>query len=171
MTDHGDDLIDYDEEVDALQHAHGVSAVGNNGLAVRPAEDAAKGDGEINKDNKGSYVGQECIPQSILGMDVLFQAKSRMGKTAVFVLATLQHLEPVNAVYMPNIVTKVLYGGTPVKADQDILRDKEKCFHIVVGTPGRILALVRDKSLCLNNIKQFVLDECDKMLETRKFRN
>ena len=37
----------------------------------------------------------ECIPQAILGMDVLCQAKSCMGKTAFFVLATLQQLEPV----------------------------------------------------------------------------
>ena len=39
-------------------------------------------------------VQHECIPQAILGMDVLCQAKSGMGKTAVFVLATLQQLEP-----------------------------------------------------------------------------
>ena len=38
----------------------------------------------------------ECIPQAVLGMDVLCQAKSGMGKTAVFVLATLQQLEPVD---------------------------------------------------------------------------
>lgn len=41
-------------------------------------------------------VQHECIPQAILGMDVLCQAKSGMGKTAVFVLATLQQIEPVN---------------------------------------------------------------------------
>lgn len=41
-------------------------------------------------------VQHECIPQAILGMDVLCQAKSGMGKTAVFVLATLQQLEPVD---------------------------------------------------------------------------
>ena len=38
--------------------------------------------------------------------------------------------------------------------------------HIVVGTPGRILALVRDKTLNLSNIKMFILDECDKVLES-----
>lgn len=38
-------------------------------------------------------VQHECIPQAILGMDVLCQAKSGMGKTAVFVLALLQQLE------------------------------------------------------------------------------
>jgi ATP-dependent RNA helicase UAP56/SUB2 len=42
-----------------------------------------------------SEVQHECIPQAILGMDVVCQAKSGMGKTAVFVLATLQQIEPV----------------------------------------------------------------------------
>jgi ATP-dependent RNA helicase UAP56/SUB2 len=37
-------------------------------------------------------VQQECIPQAILGTDVLCQAKSGMGKTAVFVLAALQQM-------------------------------------------------------------------------------
>lgn len=42
-------------------------------------------------------VQHECIPQAILGMDIVCQAKSGMGKTAVFVLATLQQLDPVDA--------------------------------------------------------------------------
>ena len=42
---------------------------------------------------------------------------------------------------------------------------KANCPHIVVGTPGRILALVRSKKLNLRTLKHFVLDECDKMLE------
>lgn len=37
--------------------------------------------------------------------------------------------------------------------------------HIIVGTPGRILALVNKKDLDLSNLQIFVLDECDKMLE------
>ena len=43
-----------------------------------------------------SSVQDECIPQAILGMDVVCQAKSGMGKTAVFVIATLQQLEPTD---------------------------------------------------------------------------
>merc|ERR1719420_2904357 len=39
-----------------------------------------------------SEVQHECIPQAILGTDILCQAKSGMGKTAVFVLSTLQQL-------------------------------------------------------------------------------
>jgi ATP-dependent RNA helicase UAP56/SUB2 len=41
-------------------------------------------------------VQQESIPQAVLGMDVLCQARSGHGKTAVFVLAAPQQLEPVN---------------------------------------------------------------------------
>jgi superfamily II DNA/RNA helicase len=37
--------------------------------------------------------------------------------------------------------------------------------HILVGTPGRILALIRRKVLKLDKVKFFILDECDKALE------
>ena len=57
----------------------------------------------------------------------------------------------------------MFFGGLPISKDQQTL--KENCPHIVVGTPGRLLALIRNKSLNLGNIKHFVLDECDKMLE------
>merc|ERR1712142_871378 len=50
-----------------------------------------------------SEVQNECIPQAILGMDVLCQAKSGMGKTAVFVLSTLQQMTPVDG-QVPTII-------------------------------------------------------------------
>jgi ATP-dependent RNA helicase UAP56/SUB2 len=66
---------------------------------------------------------------------------------------------------MTNVRTDVFYGGTPISADQEKLASKEKCPHIVVGTPGRMLALVKDKKLKADKVKHFVLDECDKMLD------
>jgi len=135
-----------------------------------------------------SEVQHECIPQAILGMDIICQAKSGMGKTAVFVLATLQQLEPVDGQvsvlvmchtrelafqihkeyerfckYMSNIKIAVFFGGISIKKDQQVF--KTNCPHIVVGTPGRILALTREKTLNLKHVKHFILDECDKMLE------
>lgn len=65
--------------------------------------------------------------------------------------------------YMSSVKCSVFFGGLPIKKDEDVL--KKSCPHIVVGTPGRILALIRNKTLSLKNIKHFVLDECDKMLE------
>lgn len=65
--------------------------------------------------------------------------------------------------YMSNVKCAVFFGGLSIKKDEDVL--KKSCPHIVVGTPGRILALIRNKTLNLKNVKHFVLDECDKMLE------
>jgi superfamily II DNA/RNA helicase len=140
-----------------------------------------------------SEVQHECIPQAILSMDVLCQAKSGMGKTAVFVLATLQQLEPVDgevsvvvlchtrelafqiskeyerfSKYMPTVKVGVFFGGMPIQKDEQTL--KKNTPHIVVGTPGRMLALARSKTLSLKNVKHFVLDECDKMLEALDMR-
>jgi ATP-dependent RNA helicase UAP56/SUB2 len=134
-----------------------------------------------------SEVQHECIPQAILGMDIVCQAKSGMGKTAVFVLATLQQLEPVDgqvqclvmchtrelafqiskeyerfSKYMPNVKVGVFFGGMSIKKDEDTLRNNTP--HIVVGTPGRLLALARNRVLNLKHVKFFILDECDKML-------
>ena len=65
--------------------------------------------------------------------------------------------------YFDNIKTSVFFGGISIKKDEEVM--KTNCPHIVVGTPGRILALVRDKTLNLKHIKHFILHECDKMLE------
>ncbi|OWM86647.1 hypothetical protein CDL15_Pgr015682 [Punica granatum] len=126
-------------------------------------------------------------------MDVICQAKSGMGKTAVFVLSTLQQIEPVAgqvaalvlchtrelayqicheferfSTYLPDIKVAVFYGGVNIKVHKDLL--KNECPHIVVGTPGRILALSREKDLSLKNVRHFILDECDKMLESLDMR-
>lgn len=135
-------------------------------------------------------VQQVCIPQAILGTDVLCQAKSGLGKTAVFVLSTLQQIEPVAgevsvvvlchtrelayqikneyarfSKYLPDVRTSVFYGGTHISKDIEVIKNKDTAPHIVVATPGRLNALVRDKYLRLNNTKTFVIDECDKVLE------
>eukprot|EP00061_Rhincodon_typus_P013927 g40614.t1 len=70
--------------------------------------------------------------------------------------------------YMPSVKVAVFFGGLSIKKDEELL--KKNCPHIVVGTPGRILALARNKSLNLKHIKHFILDECDKMLEQLDMR-
>lgn len=65
--------------------------------------------------------------------------------------------------YFDGIKISVFFGGISIKKDEETL--KNNCPHIVVGTPGRILALVRDKTLNTKHLKHFILDECDKMLD------
>merc|ERR1711862_933651 len=62
----------------------------------------------------------------------------------------------------------VVYGGVPITQDKEML--KEKTPQIIIGTPGRLLGLIREKDLKLDNVSQFVLDECDKCLEKLDMR-
>jgi len=201
------DLLDYEDEEEQQQQTHDAA---EGGKEVR-----APAGGYVSIHSSGfrdfllkpellraivdcgfehpSEVQHECIPQAILGMDILCQAKSGMGKTAVFVLATLQQLEPVDgevsvlvmchtrelafqiskeyerfSKYMSGVRIGVFFGGLPIQNDEKTL--KTACPHIVVGTPGRILALVSSKKLSLKHVKHFVLDECDKMLDSLDMR-
>jgi len=111
-----------------------------------------------------------------------------MGKTAIFVLAVLNRLDakpdPLTALvvchthelayqikrefvrfskYMPDVKTEVVYGGEPIYAHEKLLKTSPP--HILVGTPGRLLALIRRKTLKLDKVKFFILDECDKVLQ------
>lgn len=65
--------------------------------------------------------------------------------------------------YMPSVKVVVFFGGLSIKKDEEVL--KKNCLHIIVGTPGRILALAQNKSLNLKHIKHFISNECDKMFE------
>eukprot|EP00993_Chasmostoma_nieuportense_P000524 NODE_1482_length_1486_cov_64.310522_g1404_i0.p1 GENE.NODE_1482_length_1486_cov_64.310522_g1404_i0~~NODE_1482_length_1486_cov_64.310522_g1404_i0.p1 ORF type:complete len:423 (-),score=103.70 NODE_1482_length_1486_cov_64.310522_g1404_i0:163-1431(-) len=143
-----------------------------------------------------SEVQHQCIPQAILGQDLICQAKSGMGKTAVFVLSVLQQLEATEkkfvqclvlchtrelayqinsefsrfATYLPHAKCAVFYGGIPITQDREKLDPKNDAFpNIVVGTPGRILALSHE-ILKLDRVRFFIMDECDKVLEALDMR-
>lgn len=123
------------------------------------------------------------------------QAKSGLGKTAVFVLSTLQQIEPVTgevavvvlchtrelayqikneydrfSKYLPDVKSAVFYGGIPIQKNIELLQNVEERPHIIVATPGRLNALVRDGHLKLGNVMTFVIDECDKVLEAIDMR-
>ena len=140
-----------------------------------------------------SEVQQECIPQAVYGMDIICQAKSGMGKTAVFVLASLQQLVAEEGYvdtlvlchtrelafqicqeflrfskYLPDVKVKVFIGGFPIK--QHIRLLQEDIPNVVVGTPGRIKDLIQQKKLPLTKLKRFILDECDHLLDNIDMR-
>lgn len=65
---------------------------------------------------------------------------------------------------MKNVRVSVFFGGIPISNDYETLASKKP--NIVVGTPGRLVALCRNMKLDLGNVKHFVVDECDKVLKS-----
>ena len=132
-------------------------------------------------------VQQQCLPNSLIGVDILCQAKSGMGKTAVFVITVLNRLEEsaqeVSCIVLAHtrelayqidkefqrfsvnfkFKSMVIYGGEPV--DDQVRNLNSIKPQVVVGTPGRVLSLAKKGLLNLKNVKFFILDECDKMLK------
>jgi len=139
-----------------------------------------------------SEVQHLVIPHSILGTDVICQAKSGMGKTAVFVITVIQqNPEPKDLVcvvlahtrelamqiskefnrfvkYLP-IKCVAIYGGEPIETQIKMLKEEQP--NIICATPGRMMDLVERKSVDLSHVKHFVVDECDKVLAKETMRS
>lgn len=63
--------------------------------------------------------------------------------------------------YLPNLKTVAVYGGSSIVDQMRSLKEKPQ---IIVGTPGRVIDLIKRKSLDFSAIHWLVLDEADEML-------
>jgi ATP-independent RNA helicase DbpA len=134
-----------------------------------------------------TQIQAQCLPDILLGKDVISQGKTGSGKTAAFGLGILQKFDvklfriqalalcPTReladqvaneirrlARTIHNTKVLTLCGGTPFGPQIGSL---EHGAHIIVGTPGRIEEHVRKGTIQLDNITTLVLDEADRMLE------
>ena len=126
------------------------------------------------------------IPHALTGRDCIGQAQTGTGKTAAFILPILEQLsdrglEPQALVLAPTrelalqidgeatrlcsghgvrIVT--VCGGSPMRRQ---INELMRGCGIVVGTPGRVIHLMREGLLKLGKIRHIVLDEADRMLD------
>lgn len=137
---------------------------------------------------KPSAIQQRAIRPTMMGRDLIAQAQSGTGKTGTFAIGTLATIDPraracqclilaptrelakqtrdVTAAlgdYM-NVQVRACVGGrdAPVREECRILQ--RGGIHIVVGTPGRVLDLIRRRALSLDGLRQVILDEADEML-------
>jgi ATP-dependent RNA helicase DeaD len=128
----------------------------------------------------------ETIPAILAGNDVIAQSQTGTGKTAAFMLPILQNLDRGSRVVQTLVLTptrelakqvaeaaegflldsrsKILavYGGQSY--DRQI-QGLNRGANVVVGTPGRLLDLIRRGKLDLSHVTSLVLDEADEMLE------
>ncbi|RAH53861.1 DEAD-domain-containing protein [Aspergillus piperis CBS 112811] len=134
---------------------------------------------------KPSPIQEETIPVALTGRDILARAKNGTGKTAAFVIPTLERINPKSTktqalILVPTrelalqtshvcktlgkhlgINVMVTTGGTGLMDDIIRLND---AVHILVGTPGRVLDLASKGVADLSECPTFVMDEADKLL-------
>ncbi len=127
------------------------------------------------------------IPLIMAGKDVIGHSQTGTGKTAAFGIPAIELLEVRNkkniqslivcptrelavqaseeirkfAKYKEGAKIVPVYGGQPIERQIKALKYGA---NIVVGTPGRIMDLMRRKVLKLGEVKLVVLDEADEML-------
>lgn len=134
-----------------------------------------------------TLIQAQSLPEILNKKDLIAKAQTGSGKTAAFSLGLLNDLkiaffgaqglvlcptrelaEQVSqairklACFIPNVKIVNLSGGMPMRAQLDSLRHGA---HIIVGTPGRILKHLKNKSLDLTQLRTLVLDEADRMLD------
>ncbi|MGJ0483939.1 MAG: DEAD/DEAH box helicase [Methylomicrobium sp.] len=137
-------------------------------------------------------IQQKAIPSVLEGRDLLAAAQTGTGKTAGFTLPILQKLaekhydrnRPVRALIltptrelaaqvaesvtkygahqMPRLKSDVVFGGVKINPQMMRLRGG---VDILTATPGRLLDLINQNAIKLNQVEILVLDEADRMLD------
>ncbi|SJM83269.1 ATP-dependent RNA helicase FAL1 [Zygosaccharomyces bailii] len=140
-----------------------------------------------------SSIQSRAITQIISGKDIIAQAQSGTGKTATFTIGMLQVIElkrkdlqalvlsPTRELasqscqvisnlgdYM-NVKTFAVTGGKALK--DDLKKMQNGGCHVVSGTPGRVLDLIKRQAVQTRNVQMLILDEADELLgETLGFK-
>jgi ATP-dependent RNA helicase RhlE len=125
------------------------------------------------------------------GRDLLGIAQTGTGKTAAFVLPSIQRLVEANKRVLPThcrmlvlaptrelasqiaesarqygkfsrMSVATVFGGTSINKNR---QDMSRGVDILVATPGRLLDLIEQRFVSLNLIETLVLDEADQMLD------
>jgi ATP-dependent RNA helicase DeaD len=131
-------------------------------------------------------VQQATLSKALAGHDLVVMSRTGTGKTAAFGVTIAEKLEPslgqVQAVVLTptrelalqvtdelaeigkgrGLAVQVIYGGDSM---EDQVRGIAAGAQIVVATPGRLLDHLKRRTLRLDEVRIFVLDEADKMLD------
>ncbi|MGC9119892.1 MAG: DEAD/DEAH box helicase, partial [Sulfurihydrogenibium sp.] len=136
---------------------------------------------------KPTEIQEKAIPVVLSGKDLVAQAQTGTGKTAAFGIPIVEKVNTKQKriqalVLVPTrelaiqvakeikelgknkkVFVLSVYGGKSMKHQIDFLKKGNDV--VIVGTPGRVKDLLNRGFLKLDNVKMFVLDEADRMLE------
>ena len=132
-------------------------------------------------------IQEQAIPPALNGNDILGCAQTGTGKTAAFLIPTIQQLEKHNPKHIRSLIltptrelaiqiqenlelyakytnlrSTVIFGGVAQKPQEVALK---KGVDILIATPGRLLDLIKQKIINIQHVEVFILDEADRMLD------
>jgi ATP-dependent RNA helicase DeaD len=131
-------------------------------------------------------VQARAIPPLRRGEDLIGQAQTGTGKTAAFGIPIVEKIDPSSSHVQALILTPTrelcvqvteeiarigqfrgvrtvaIYGGSSMDRQIDALK---RGTQVVIGTPGRVLDLIRRRELVLDRVHTVILDEADRMLD------
>jgi ATP-dependent RNA helicase DeaD len=130
-------------------------------------------------------IQEKTFPHILAGRDIIARAETGSGKTAACAVPIIQMVDPsvkaVQALILvptrelalqyvgeisdiarrTDIAPSAVYGGFPIQIQMAKLNHG---VEILVATPGRLIDLLRNTKLSLSNVRTFILDEADEML-------
>ena len=136
-------------------------------------------------------IQRDSIPLLLEGRDLLGIAQTGTGKTAAFVLPSIQRLAAAQKRVLPyhcrmlvlaptrelanqiadsardygkfsRIAVATVFGGTSINKNR---QDMSRGVDILVATPGRLIDLIEQRFVDLSMLEILVLDEADQMLD------
>lgn len=132
---------------------------------------------------KPTTVQKKTIPLILKGRDVLIQSETGSGKTIGFAVPTIEMIKPAKTVQVlviaptrelakqvgeeyikfkkKGLEIAIVYGGVSINRQEQ----RVKVADVVVGTPGRLLDLLRRRMLNLTYCQYLVIDEADRLLD------
>lgn len=135
-------------------------------------------------------IQEQAIPHILEGKDMLASAQTGTGKTAAFMLPTLDKIikdgnEGTTALiicptrelalqidqqiqgfsYTTNVSSISLYGGGSGQEWEMQSRALKAGVNVVVATPGKLLSFIQNNHMSCETIKYLILDEADRMLD------
>ena len=139
---------------------------------------------------KPTPIQEQAIPKIMEGIDLLATAQTGTGKTAAFMLPVLNKLaeNPCNNIdtlvvvptrelalqidqeiqafsYYADASSIAIYGGGDGNEFNDQRAAIKNGVNIIVATPGKLISHLNMGYVDLSNLKHFILDEADRMLD------
>ncbi|MDA8143004.1 MAG: DEAD/DEAH box helicase, partial [Thermoplasmatales archaeon] len=134
---------------------------------------------------EATEVQEQAIPLALDNTDLVVRSKTGTGKTGAFLIPIIQKSDPKERIssliitptrelalqvykvaekmgQKSKIRATVVYGGASI---DNQIRNIRKGTNIIIGTPGRLIDLMKRGELDISKLKFLVLDEADIMLD------